>query len=199
MKSYIEITLLPNADISLYFLWKKVYQQIHLALVESQDKKSRVKVGVSFPKYQWSDKKAHLGDKLRLFSASRQSLESVDLEQWLSRLRDYVHLTSIRATPKKLNGYAIFKRHQTKNNNERLARRKAKRQDITYEEALLSLKDRKEVYSTAPFIRAKSLSSGENYRIMIVRQKVEIETNPVISSATFNTYGLSSQYPVPLF
>ena len=37
MKHYIEITLLPNPDINLLSLWSKVFQQIHLGLVEMQD------------------------------------------------------------------------------------------------------------------------------------------------------------------
>ncbi|MBE0472372.1 MAG: type I-F CRISPR-associated endoribonuclease Cas6/Csy4, partial [Methyloprofundus sp.] len=37
MKHYIELTLLPNTDINAFTLWSKVYQQIHLGLVEMQD------------------------------------------------------------------------------------------------------------------------------------------------------------------
>ena len=44
MKNYIEMTLLPDADITLNFLWEKLYQQLHLALVEIQDSDKTVPV-----------------------------------------------------------------------------------------------------------------------------------------------------------
>ncbi|MCO4790206.1 type I-F CRISPR-associated endoribonuclease Cas6/Csy4, partial [Vibrio cholerae] len=34
MNYYQEITLLPDADIALGFLWQNVFQQVHIALVE---------------------------------------------------------------------------------------------------------------------------------------------------------------------
>jgi len=37
MKWYIDLTLLPESEIPIYFLWEKVYQQLHLALVEQQE------------------------------------------------------------------------------------------------------------------------------------------------------------------
>ena len=57
MKNYIEITLLPSAEITLSFLWEKLYQQLHLALVEIQDSDKSVSVGVSFPKYRCDTEK----------------------------------------------------------------------------------------------------------------------------------------------
>ena len=49
MKHYIEITLIDNFDINLFSLWSKVFQQIHLGLVEIQDDQGRVSIGLSFP------------------------------------------------------------------------------------------------------------------------------------------------------
>ena len=46
MNYYREITILPNADISFYFIWQKLYQQIHLALVEN-------KTGMTHPPLVW--------------------------------------------------------------------------------------------------------------------------------------------------
>ncbi len=51
MKHYIDIILLPDPEIPLYFLWEKVYQQLHLALVEIKEPDNKVKVGVAFPQY----------------------------------------------------------------------------------------------------------------------------------------------------
>ena len=194
MKNYLDITLLPDADIALYFLWEKVYQQLHLALVETQGTNKQVKIGVSFPEY--NRERFHLGSKLRLFAPSSDDLEAININQWLSRLTDYVHITSIRDVPEtKVEGYAHFKRLQLKSNNERLARRRVKRKKVREEEANIYYKDRKEVYSRAPFIRIKSLSSDKQYRLLIDFEKAET----LQTAKGFSTYGLSSKSTVPIF
>ena len=193
MKCYLDITLLPNADIALYFLWEKVYQQLHLALVETQDANKHVKAGVAFPEY--NEERFHLGSKLRLFAPSSNDLEAVNINQWLSRLTDYVHITSIRDVPDKVKGYAHFKRLQLKSNNGRLARRKTKREGMSIEEATAYFNGRKEQYSRAPFIQIKSLSSEKRYRLMIIRENVDTSQ----TGQGFSTYGLSAKSTVPVF
>lgn len=193
MKSYVDITLLPDADIALYFLWEKVYQQIHLALVEAQGQNKKQPIGIAFPEY--ASDKFHLGNKLRVFAESEGDLATLNLPSWLARLSDYVHLTKVRDVPDKLDGYAIFKRLQLKSNNDRLARRKAKRDGIDLEAAHAYFENRKEVYSQAPFIRMKSLSSGKQFRLLITKEI----TNSSDASKGFSTYGLSSKSSVPLF
>ena len=103
MKYYLEITLLPNPDINLLTLWSKVFQQIHLGLVEMQDNQKRVPIGVSFPEYIIGEKYSVLGGKLRLFAQEETTLARLDAPKWLSRLSDYVHCTGIRSVPEKLN------------------------------------------------------------------------------------------------
>jgi CRISPR-associated endonuclease Csy4 len=193
MKSYIEITLLPSVEIPIYFLWEKVYQQIHLALVEIQDGEGNVKVGSSFPEY---DADRHqLGKKIRLFAESSKELEDLNILKSLARLTDYVHITSIRKVPKSITEYAFFKRIQTKSSNARLAKRKAKREGISYAQALKLLDKHKEQISNAPYIHIKSLSSDKRYRLMI--DCVVIGQN--INTKNFSTYGLSAESCVPIF
>ena len=48
MKYYQELTLIAQAEVSLYFIWSKVYTQLHLALVAMP---TQGNVGVSFPEY----------------------------------------------------------------------------------------------------------------------------------------------------
>ncbi len=193
MECYIEITLLPSGDITPYFLWEKVYQQIHLALVEVQDANKKVEIGVAFPEY--NSEKNYLGSKLRLFSPSNEVLENLKITEWLSRLTDYVHITKIRDVPKKVEKYACFKRVQLKNNSMSLARRKAKRMSMSIEQAIACFNGNKESNIKAPFINVKSLSSDKKYRLMIVRTDVE---NSQIRDG-FSTYGLSSRSSVPVF
>lgn len=191
MRFYIEVTLLPSVDISLYFLWEKVYGQVHLALVEQQDKNRKVAIGVSFPDYD--EQKNLLGTKLRLFAGSREELEAQAMEKWLARLLDYVHITSIREVPVGCE-YGVFKRLQPKSNNARLARRKAKRAGVSFDEAMASFAKDKEKMSKAPYLWCNSLESKKRYRLLIGRSAME-----QAQIGTFSTYGLSSSSTVPIF
>ena len=191
MKHYIELTLLPNPEIPIYFIWEKLYQQLHLALVEVQDDNGQVAIGVSFPGYD--GKEFQLGCKLRLFARTEQELEQLNLGKWLARLTDYVHLTSIKDVPADCR-FGLFKRVQPKSNTARLARRKAKRERISVEEAMKKLAGRKEQTSKVPFVQIKSLHSDKRYRLMIAYAAVDKS-----NAGTFSTYGLSSQSTVPVF
>ncbi len=193
MKCYLNITLLPNADIALYFLWEKLYQQLHLAFVENQNADGKVSVGVAFPEYNIENNQ--LGNQLRLFSPSREVLEELKINEWLSRMIDYVQISNIHDVPEKVENYACFKRIQPKSNNARLARRKAKRQGISYKEALAYFQSKEEQTSQLPFIHIKSHSSGKRYRLIIA----QTETTNTLKAGSFNTYGLSSTNTVPLF
>ncbi len=51
MNYYQEITLLPDVDISLGFLWQNVFQQVHIALVEHKVDANQSSVAVGFPDY----------------------------------------------------------------------------------------------------------------------------------------------------
>lgn len=195
MNNYIELTLLPNIeeDIPIYFLWEKVYQQLHLAFVEVKDANNKIPVGISFPNY---DEQQHqLGCKLRLFASSEDSLKALNLEKWLSRLTDYVHITSAKTVPKSVKKYAYFKRPRVENNNEKMARRRAERHGINLEDARLHFKGRQEKTCTAPFIFMSSLNSKQRFPLLI--QKIETDNSD--TSKGFSTYGLSSQSSVPIF
>lgn len=213
MKFYLEITLLPNGEVTLNFLWSKVFQQIHLGLVEMKDDQGRVPIGVSFPKYVIGEKYGVLCSKLRLLAKDEATLGQFNASQWLSRLTDYVHCTGIRPVPEKLTGYAIYQREQPKTNKERLARRYAQRHGIDYETALngtvdLTAKappnadykmqfrycDMPQKSVSTPFIRLKSMSSEQTFCLWI---KKTVVAEP--SGSTFSSYGLSAISTVPEF
>ena len=187
---YCEITLLPGGDISLYFLWEKIFFPIHLALVEMQDEQGGV--GCSFPEYD--AKTFQLGSKLRIFTETETGLEKLELRKVMRNFSDYMHITRVRHVPENVDNFACFFRIQTKSNTERLARRKAKRDSISYEDALHLLENRKNRESKAPFIWMKSLSSGKRYRLMIGR----CEGKPT-ETLQFSSYGLSRVSSVPVF
>lgn len=191
LKYYRDITLLPGLDVPLHFLWQKVYQHLHHAFVKISDN-GKVSIGVSFPEYD--EDRAYLGNKLRLHSVKKSQLEQLDLA-FLPGLVEYLHMTAIQPIPVKIQGHAYFKRIQPKNNNERLARRKAKRKGISLQQALAYFSGREEVLSQAPYINVKSKSTGETYRVIISCRRVQQPS----STQFFSTYGLSSSCTVPIF
>ncbi|MGZ8174918.1 MULTISPECIES: type I-F CRISPR-associated endoribonuclease Cas6/Csy4 [Methylobacter] len=194
MKHYIEITLIENPDINLFSLLSKVFQQIHLGLVEMQDEQSRVPIGLSFPEYVTGEKFSLLGGKLRLLAKDEATLSQFNATKWLSRLSDYVHCTSILPVPEKITGYAIYQREQPKTNKERLARRYARRHNVDYDTALKCYSEIAHQTISTPFIRLKSLSAGNEFCLWI---KKTIVTEP--SDTTFSSYGLSAVSTVPEF
>ena len=191
MKHYCDITLLPDAEANLGFLWQKVYQQIHLALVENKVGENHSLVAVSFPEY--GSKAFPLGSKLRLLAEEATWLEGLNLSKWLNRLSDYCHYTSIKPIPA-VTEYAGFRRKQFSSNVERLARRRAKRKSESYEQALAHFDGFENEQSKLPYINLKSLSKGEQWRLII-----EKEVNLSVVAGSFNCYGLSITATVPWF
>lgn len=193
MQHYIDITLLPNDEIGHYFLWGKLYQQVHLALVEQ----GQEKIGVAFPEY--SKSQPRLGRKLRLFAPSEQLLEQLDLSKWLSRLLDYCHISSIREVPAEVK-HVIFSRQQCVTNPDRLARRRAKRKGETLEQAMIHFAGFKESFTTLPFVELESLSTvsdeGKQHRFRLFIASHFCST---AQAGTFSSYGLSKTATIPWF
>jgi len=196
MNYYQEITLLPQPEVSVYSIWPKLYLQLHLALAELQNAQTTKPVGVSFPQYKFDGggTSSFLGSKLRIFAPDEDTLKKLELTKWLNRLLDYIHITQIRAVPENINRYFCFSRLQVKSNVHRLARRKANREGIGLEQALILLNGFKEKKLKEPFINLKSLSGGECFQLIISRKELQ---HAVIGS--FSSYGLSAVATVPDF
>jgi CRISPR-associated endonuclease Csy4 len=192
MNYYQEISLLPNADIAVYFLWQKLYQQIHLALVGNKSADNASAIGVVFPEYDSG--KFSLGTKLRLIAADEKLLEQTHCEKWLTRLSDYVHVSRIKPVPEKLAGYACFKHIKLKGNKEKLARRRANRKGETLQQALAHFEDFEEQQSKLPYINMNSQTNGQRFRLFIEKQVMEQPQTGV-----YSCYGLSNTITVPLF
>jgi CRISPR-associated endonuclease Csy4 len=192
MKYYLDITLLPDAETNLGFLWQKIYQQIHLALVENKVGKNQSEVAVSFPEY--GNKGFPLGAKLRLFAETKEKLEQFHIGQWLKRFTDYVHCTSIKGVPESVSSFACFERFQIASNKECKARRRVKRHGGTFDEALAYFINYEEQFSEFPFINMNSLSKNEKFKLFVNKTDVREQCD-----GGFNCYGLSKIATVPLF
>ena len=192
MKYYQDITLLPVAEISPYFLWHKVFQQIHLALASNKNEGNRSRIGVGFPGY--AANRNSLGVKLRLIAENEEQLTQMQCERWLNRLKDYVHISSIRPVPDKVSGYACFRIIKPKSNKEKLARRRAKRKGESVQQALSHYGDFEEQRSKLPYIKMTSQTNGHRFRLIIEKQETKEPR-----AGLYSCYGLSSQTSVPLF
>jgi CRISPR-associated endonuclease Csy4 len=184
MKYYLDITLLPDTEIPLGFIWQKVFQQIHIALANNKVGDHESKIALSLPNY--GDKIFPLGNKLRLFSMSEQTLEKLSVSKWLKRFTDHTHITSIKLVPDSVNEYACFTRKQFNTNISRLARRRVKRHQQTFEQALQHYASFKDEQTKLPFINLKSLTNNAQFRLFIERRITERS-----DQGAFNCYGLS--------
>ncbi|NOU50452.1 type I-F CRISPR-associated endoribonuclease Cas6/Csy4 [Pseudoalteromonas sp. JBTF-M23] len=216
MNYYLDITLLPDAEANLGFLWHKVYQQIHLLLVEHKVAEQDSVIAVSFPQY--GDKQFPLGNKLRLLADSEQQLANLKVTQWLSRLSDYVHIKAIKTVPSNVTEYAYFKRWRFKSPDKLRQEVDARAQTIAAKNGfeveevkarLLTSIDNLKQQSKLPFINLRSLSTDSmlspaersKFLLFIECQKT---TEPTDNKALFTCYGLSrrsaaQQAAVPWF
>lgn len=193
MKHYIEITLRPDAEVGLGFIWQKVYQQIHLALVEVKDVDEKVNVGVSFPQY--GSKTFPLGDAMRMFGKTPDDLNALRLDHWLGRLSDYVAMTDVREVPQHIEAHVCFRRKQPKADFMKRVEKQAERHGVSIEAALEHFKNYdKNNLLTLPFVQAYSQTWKQYFPLFI-------EKNATPSSVTgkFDTYGLSKEATVPWF
>lgn len=191
MEYYIDIHLLLDTEVHLGFIWQKVYQQIHLALVENKTSDGNSAVAISFPEYD--NKTYPLGNILRLCAASPSQLEQLDLSKWLRHLSDYSNCSSINEVPSSAT-HARFKRMQFSTNIERLARRRSKRKNESLEQALAHYDSFTDKHSRLPYINMNSLSQGGTFRLFIKKETLEHA-----EAGIFNCYGLSSTASVPWF
>lgn len=218
MNHYQEITLIPQAEMSTYIIWQKLYTQLHIALVDLH-RHTGVALGIALPQYRYeSGQGGVLGSKLRVFAANEALLQQLDLPKWLARLQDYVHLTGVREVPQgKITGYARYNRQHLRGNLEKYARRMVKRQGVSFE---VALQKQCELYAAKhqielkqvdahfhqsqnnaqllPFVQLQSASTQDEiknqrhtFRLLIGKTVATAEQSKT-GTGFFNVYGLSS-------
>ncbi|GAA5014536.1 hypothetical protein GCM10023206_24730 [Acinetobacter puyangensis] len=197
MLYYQEITLIDQTEISLYFIWSKLYTQLHLAFVEHKDEQEKIHYGVSFPQYRIDEKKhiGFLGSKIRIFANSENELQQLYLDKWLDRFTDYVHTTSPREVPQaKITGYACYFKANPKLTTAQRIAHQAARRNISLNEAEAHFKDLNQQPNAEPYINLKSLSHDIKFRLYIGKTLADEANNE-----KFGTYGLSRTATVPEF
>ena len=191
MNFYQEITLIPDAEISPYFLWSKVYTQLHIALAHVKNQHGVDGIGISFPNYKYEEKDgktfATLGNKLRIFANTGDELDKLALPVWLDRLIDYVHLTSIKEVGDKATGHVIVRRYRYKDFDKKVSEF-AKFKGISEKDALAHCLEHKRPIKRYPFISLKSQTTQNDYKLSIWQEVAKDE-----KSGSLNTYGMNNQ------
>ncbi len=190
---YINIRLLRDPESTPEQLLGVLFGKLHSALVELETGE----VGISLPKHSAES----TGDLLRLHG-SREALETLQAQNWLQGLRDYVLCLPIAPVPEDC-AFCVVSRVQTDSNPDRqrrrLTRRLMEREQLDESSALAlatqRIPDRAAQFCDLPWIEMRSGSSGQRFRLFIKHHRPINTPTP----GTFSTYGLSATATVPWF
>lgn len=190
MNFYQEITLIPDAEISPYFLWSKVYNQLHIALADVKNKHGIDSIGISFPNYKYEEKDgktfATLGNKLRVFANTADEIDKLALAVWLARLIDYVHLTTVKEVGDKATGNVVVRRYRYKDFDKKVAEF-AQFKGISKKDALAHCLEHKRAIKRYPFISLQSKTNQFDYKLSIWQENAK-----EAKTGSFNTYGINN-------
>ncbi len=199
MKYYLDITLLPEADITLGFIWQKVYQQVHIALVDNKVGENESAIAVAFPLY--GKQKFPLGNKLRLFAKDESQLTTLNINRWLNRLEDYVHIKSIKPVPEHASHVCFIRQHvkgeeRIEKDMQSKAKHWSKKSGQPIEACLLALeKSKPKVEDKLPFVWLESQETKQrnmnSNKFPLFIKKVDIVEQQL---GVFNCYGLSANH-----
>lgn len=192
LNKYRELTLLPDEEMDLRFLWEQTYKELHLALSSDLVKHT---IGFSFPQY--NERKRSLGCKLRIFSHSEANLKNFDIQRLVNNLSDNIHYSSIKNVPSDCKTYEYFSSVTIRNPSKakRLVKRAEARGVVLDIDEVTRQFNELNSKIVLPYVNMVSNSSGNPYPLVIARK-------PATSQGTtikFSSYGLSTQTPVPRF
>ena len=187
MDQYLDIQLLPDPEFGQPMLMGALYSKLHRALVSLKTDS----IGVSFPEYCLKPK--GLGGILRIHG-SGESLDQLQALDWLRGMRDHIELSPAQQVPADTQ-HGCVKRRQYKTNVDRLRRRRMKRKDETYQQAIEAIPDSAEQRPDLPFAVLRSQSTGQGFHLFVEQGSPKPES----ASGRFNSYGLSLGATVPIF
>ncbi|WJG10673.1 type I-F CRISPR-associated endoribonuclease Cas6/Csy4 [Aliiglaciecola sp. LCG003] len=207
MKYYLDITLLPDAEANLGFIWQKAFQQVHIALVDNKVADNESAVALSIVGY--GDKDFPLGKQLRLLAASEDVLQKLDIHRWLNRLSDYCYIEPVKPVPSDVPQYARFMQKRVKGESRietqllKKAKHISEKFNVDYETCLSELQAKSQyVKSSLPFINVESqqtkkrLQQGVSSQFLLFIEQTFFD-KPV--NGKFDCYGLSKTATVPWF
>ena len=184
MDYYINIKLLPDAEIVPNVLMNHLFAKLHIRLGQAAEGR----VGVSFPEHGKT-----LGKVLRLHG-KREDLEKIMSGKWHAGLLDYVHFGEISLVPETIQGFRTVHRVQKKSPANMYKRSVAKGW-VSQEEANQLIAAKKKELLTLPFVQLESLSTRRVMRVFVKHDPLQEES--VVG--VFSAYGLSNKATIPWF
>ncbi len=201
MNYYQDITLIPDTDINLGFLWYKVFLQIHIGLADNKQTDGTSAIAVSFPGYVYAEDKQHefpLGNSLRLLAEAENQLRQFDSQKRLSRLQDYCHIKPVKPIPES-SKHVRFRRKQLKSEAKKAAGL-AKHLNKPIDEIVQYRKNNGLIRECRlPFIPMESQQPTETGQKHKFRLFIEREFFDAPVEGVFDCYGLSKIATVPWF
>lgn len=185
MNSYVELKILPGAEIEPHAVMESLYGKLHLALVNIETEA----IGVSFPGFR----KETLGSVLRLHG-DRGALEQLMGSNWYRHLSDYIRVSQVLPVPS-ASEFRVVSRAQAKSGVGRLRRRAMKRHNLSADEARERIPEQAAEYLELPFIRVKSSSTNQEFPLFVSH-------GPICTKARegkFTKYGFSTNATIPWF
>jgi CRISPR-associated endonuclease Csy4 len=183
MDYYLDIKIVPDEEVPIYFIRNKVYSKFHKALfsLKSTD------IGISFPSY-----KIKLGNIIRLHG-SENSLQKLQDTNWLGGLSGYCNVSSIHAIPNDV-VYRTISRKQA-NMTEAKLRRLIKRDSISQDETMGYKAKMFQQGLDNPYLELGSSSNGHKHRRYITFG----EPVKLLVEGEFDSFGLSKTATIPWF
>ena len=183
MEHYLDIKIIPDAEMRESVLMNKVYTKLHKALFDLKNNS----IGVSFPEYR-----IKLGKVIRIHG-EQAMLNDFQGLNWLGGLSGYCEVSDIIKVPEKCK-HIVISRKQA-NMTEAKLRRLIKRNTITPEEIKAY---KAKMFSQGldhAFLELDSASNGHHHRRFI--QFGDLLEQPI--KGDFDSFGLSKQATVPWF
>lgn len=183
MMYYIDIKLIQDEEIPIYFLRNKVFSKFHKVLFDL----AITEIGVSFPEYS-----TQLGCLIRLHG-SEQKLNELRYKQWLGGLIGYCKVSSIQNIPESVRHRTISRIQP--NMTEAKLKRLIKRGSISADEIKSYKAKMFQIVLDNPYLELKSSSNGHKHRRYL--KFGELKSEPVIGK--FDYFGLSKTATIPWF
>jgi CRISPR-associated endonuclease Csy4 len=173
---------------------------VHIALVDNKVGKNESAIAVAFPLYGKQD--FPLGNKLRLLAENESQLTQLNINKWLNRLEDFVHIKAIKPIPEDVTQVCFVRQHVK--GQERIEKNMLSKAKHWSEKSGKSLafclseleKSKPKAGFVVPFIwlqsqETKQRNTGSNRKFPLFIKKVEVVEKQV---GVFNCYGLSANH-----
>ncbi len=185
---YIDIKILPNAEIPVATMMGELYTRLHHRLVQMRTDQ----IAVSFP--QCREEPVTIGDTIRIIGPD-SVLRECTTGTWMKRFMDFARISDIQSVPDNVEWKNLNKVRGARSvDSER--RRYKKRFNVSDPDVIKKIPDRKIQPMNMPFLWVRSTSTGQNYPLFFRITKSAQDNQ---REWTFNSFGLSKTSEIPWF